>query len=63
MLTVENISKSYRHTLALSNLSFSVMPGEILGIVGLNGSGKTTTFRLLLQLLQPDSGRILLEGE
>lgn len=63
MLTVENISKSYRHTLALSNLSFSVMPGEILGIVGLNGSGKTTTFRLLLQLLEPDSGRILLEGE
>jgi ATP-binding cassette, subfamily C, bacterial LapB len=47
---------------ALSDISFRIMPGERVGIVGRIGSGKTTVGRLLVQLYSPDSGRILLDG-
>lgn len=62
MLQIENVSKSYGKTLALDNLSFEVKQGEIFCLVGLNGSGKTTFFRILLQLMNPDSGKIMFEG-
>lgn len=63
LLEIRELSKSYNKKLALDNLSFSVKASEIFSIVGLNGSGKTTTFRLLLQLLEPDSGMITFEGK
>ncbi len=50
-------------TLAISNVSFSVSPGEVLGIVGSNGAGKTTLIQMLLGLLTPTSGSIRFFGK
>lgn len=56
--------KSFRSTRfqALQELSFSIQPGERLGIIGRNGSGKSTTLGLLARVLKPSSGRITLRG-
>ena len=47
---------------ALSDLSFTIAPGEIVGVIGPNSSGKTTVIRLLTRVLEPAAGEILLEG-
>lgn len=47
---------------ALKDVSFEVKPGEVLGIIGSNGSGKTTTLKLLSRILRPDGGRIVVHG-
>ncbi|MGZ3695087.1 MAG: ATP-binding cassette domain-containing protein, partial [Bdellovibrionota bacterium] len=58
MLKVESFSKSFKNTDAVTSLSFTVLPGEVLGLLGPNGSGKTTTLRAVTGLIRPDSGRI-----
>lgn len=62
MLVFNNATKYYGKNKGVENLSFSLSPGEILGVIGENGSGKTTTFRLLLNLLDLDSGEITLHN-
>jgi ATP-binding cassette subfamily B protein len=47
---------------ALTDLSFTVAPGETLAIVGRNGAGKTTLFKLICRLYDPNAGRILIDG-
>ena len=61
MLKVENITKYYGNFLAVDNLSFTVKPGEIFGLLGVNGASKTTTFRMIMGLLDPTSGSISLD--
>ncbi len=61
-LVVEAFSKSYERTIAVENLSFSVAPGEILGLVGPNGAGKTTTMRAIAGILRPTRGRVVVAG-
>ena len=56
VLTVENLSKSYGRIQALKNVSFSVPEGTIFGILGPNGSGKTTTLGTITDILKPTSG-------
>ena len=63
MLKVENITKYYGNFLAVDNLSFTVKPGEIFGLLGVNGSGKTTTFRMIMGLLEPSAGIITLDDK
>ena len=63
MLKVENVTKYYGKLLAVDNLSFEVKPGEIFGLLGVNGSGKTTTFRIIMGLLEPTSGKVTLNGK
>jgi ABC-2 type transport system ATP-binding protein len=63
MLKVENITKYYGNFLAVDNLSFEVKPGEIFGLLGVNGSGKTTTFRMIMGLLDPSSGKVTLDNK
>ena len=60
MLKVNDLVKYYGKNIGIEGLSFNLSKGEILGIIGTNGSGKTTTFRLLLRLLLPDKGTITL---
>ncbi len=63
LLHVENISKKFNQQTAVDNISFSINPGVIYGILGPNGAGKSTTIRMIMNILQPDSGRITLFGE
>ena len=62
MLTAQNISKSYGSIKALNDLTFSVAKGEIFGIIGPDGAGKTTLFRILTTLLLADSGTASVAG-
>lgn len=62
MIATEGLTKRYGATLALSDLTMEVRKGEVYGLLGPNGSGKTTTIRLLLGLLRPTSGRATVAG-
>jgi ABC-2 type transport system ATP-binding protein len=62
MITVEGLTKIYGSRTALDHVSFEVPKGEIFGFVGPNGAGKTTTLRILSALLEPTSGRALVDG-
>lgn len=62
MITVNNLHKTYGKVTALNNLSFSVNDGEIFGVIGPDGAGKTTLFRILASLLLPDSGSAEMNG-
>lgn len=58
MISVKNLSFSYRSKNIIDNVSFKIVKGEILGILGPNGTGKTTLFKLLNKMLEPKSGTI-----
>jgi ABC-2 type transport system ATP-binding protein len=61
-IQVESLTKRYRETLAVEDISFTVRPGETVGLLGGNGAGKTTTIAMLLGLLVPTAGRITVLG-
>lgn len=61
MLNVQSISKKYRKTTVLNDVSFSVKRGEIVGLVGENGAGKSTLLRLLATLERPTNGNIVFD--
>ena len=60
MLDVRSVTKSYAKNHILQNLSFTVLPGEIIGLVGENGAGKSTLLRILATIDKPDNGSISL---
>ena len=62
-ISVQNIVKEYSGTKALDNVSISVEAGSIFGLLGPNGAGKTTLIRIINQILAPDSGQILFDGD
>lgn len=62
MIQIEHISKQFGKIEALKDVSFTLNDGEITGLLGVNGAGKTTLMRLIYGLLQPSSGRILVNG-
>ena len=59
---VKNLFKSYNGQIAVKNLSFSVAPGEILGLIGPNGAGKSSTIKIVLDFMKPDSGEVDIFG-
>mgnify|MGYP000849324582 FL=1 len=63
VVSVKNLVKKYKNHAAVDGLSFSVKKGEILGLLGPNGSGKTTTINCILSLLDFDSGDIKIFGK
>ncbi|MEO6812559.1 MAG: ABC transporter ATP-binding protein [Ginsengibacter sp.] len=63
VLSVKNLSKNYGHIKALKNISFSVPEGTVFGILGPNGSGKTTTLGTITDILKPTSGSYTLFDE
>ena len=62
LIVTELLSKSYNGTMALDSLSMAISPREVFGLLGPNGSGKTTTIRLLVGLLRPTAGRAMVGG-
>jgi ABC-type multidrug transport system ATPase subunit len=62
MIEVNNISKAYAKTEALKDISFEVKKGELFGLIGPDGAGKTTLMRILMTLLLPDSGQAKMAG-
>lgn len=61
-IVVNYIAKSFGDTKAVKDVSFSVRPGEIFGLLGPNGSGKTTSIRIILDIYQPEHGEITILG-
>ena len=64
MIEINNLSKSYNKgsVKAVDNLDLHVKPGEIFGFIGPNGAGKTTTIKMIVGLLNPDSGSVTING-
>ena len=62
-LSVVSIAKSYDKRVVLTDVSLSVGPGEVIGLLGPNSAGKTTCFYSVMGLVKPDSGRIMLDGD
>lgn len=63
LLKVTGLKKAYGAIKAVDGVSFEVMPGEIFGVIGPNGSGKTTMFNSVLGQIEPDEGRIILKDQ
>ena len=61
-IEVINLSKSYKSKQAVNNITFKINKNEIVGLLGPNGCGKTTTIGMMLGLLKPTSGRVLING-
>ena len=62
LISIQNIIKSFKNLKAVDNLSLEIKEGEIYGLLGSNGAGKSTTLNILLGLLTPDSGKALING-
>ncbi|EDM43979.1 ABC-type transporter, ATPase component [unidentified eubacterium SCB49] len=58
MIQIQNVSKSFKGNLAVDNLNLDIKKGEILGLLGANGAGKSTTINMLLGFLSPDAGKV-----
>ncbi len=63
ILQLERVSGGYNHQYPIiRNISFTVKPGEMVGLIGLNGAGKSTTIKHILGLLEPTEGTVLIKG-
>ncbi|HEY2774655.1 MAG TPA: metal ABC transporter ATP-binding protein [Candidatus Binatia bacterium] len=62
LVDFQGVTLGYRRHVVLSDLSFSIVEGEFFGVVGANGSGKTTILRAMLGIIRPHAGRILFDG-
>ena len=63
MIEVEKLNKTYDKKIAVKNLNFVINKGKIIGLLGPNGCGKTTTIAMILGLLKPTSGRVMINGK
>ena len=62
MIEIEDLSKSYGKKTALKNLTLTIEPGQIFGFLGHNGAGKSTTLKSLVSIIEPTSGKIVVDG-
>src|SRR6266487_2905885 len=63
MLQARELTKSYASVPAVTDVAFSLSPGQILGCLGPNGSGKSTTLKMLTGLIEPTAGQVLFDGK
>jgi ABC-2 type transport system ATP-binding protein len=63
VLKIENLTKTFGDTVAVDSVSLAIKPGEILGLLGANGAGKSTAMQMMLGLIQPTSGNITIFGK
>jgi len=61
-ISVENVSKTYKNNLAVNDISLDVRPGELFGLIGPDGAGKTTLMRIIVTLLLADQGGVSVQG-
>ena len=62
-IIVENLSKNYFNKEAVKEISFTIKENEVLGLLGPNGCGKTTTIAMMLGLLEPTKGKVIIHGQ
>ena len=62
MISVSNLSRSYGSTLAVDNVSFEITNGEVVGLLGHNGAGKTTIMKMITGFIEPSSGHVEVDG-
>jgi ABC-2 type transport system ATP-binding protein len=62
MIAVTNLTKNYGDLRAVTDLSFQVAPGEVVGLIGPNGAGKTTTLKCIVGIQRPSAGRVTIDG-
>ena len=62
-IEINNLSKQYRKTLAVKNINFKINKGAIIGLLGPNGCGKSTTIGMMLGLIKPTSGTVVINGQ
>ena len=62
-IEIKNLSKTFKNTLAVKNISFKISKGKIIGLLGPNGCGKTTTIGMMLGLIKPTSGTVFINGQ
>ena len=63
MLDAQGLTRRYGDVVAVENVSFSIKPGEVVGLLGHNGAGKTTIMKMLTGYLEPSAGRALVDGD
>ena len=63
IIEVNNLVKQFKNSLAVNNLSFKINKGSIIGLLGPNGCGKTTTMGMMLGLIKPTSGAVFIKGQ
>jgi len=63
MIKFEHVSKNYGHNTVLSDISFEIKQGEFAVLIGPSGCGKTTTLKIINRLIEPDKGKILIDGK
>jgi len=63
VIEINNLTKQFNNTLAVKNISFKVDKGKIIGLLGPNGCGKTTTIGMMLGLIKPSSGSVIISGQ
>jgi len=62
-IEIKNLSKNYNNILAVKNINFTINKGSIVGLLGPNGCGKTTTIGMILGLIKPTSGTVFINGQ
>jgi len=62
-IEIKNLNKKFKHALAVKNINFKIDKGKIIGLLGPNGCGKTTTIGMMLGLIKPTSGSVLINGK
>ena len=63
MIEINNLCKQFKNTLAVKNISFKIGKGKIIGLLGPNGCGKSTTIGMILGLIKPSSGTVIINGQ
>ena len=63
MIEIKNLNKNYNNILAVKNINFKINKGSIVGLLGPNGCGKTTTIGMMLGLIKPTSGEVFIDGK
>jgi ABC-2 type transport system ATP-binding protein len=63
IIEVDNLVKQFKNSLAVNNLSFKINKGTIVGLLGPNGCGKTTTMGMMLGLIKPTSGAVFINAQ